>query len=142
MMFLGTERVLSATEKEMRRRMEAAAIHLVNSVREMISTPSRTVGSRTTRTGRTVKVLGPRGSDRSKPGEPPHKDYGTLRSSITWEVTVTPDRITARVGSPLAYSRYLELGTRKMAARPFLRRALAEQGDAIRAIIENGQTPQ
>ena len=41
----------------------------------------------------------------------------------------------ARIGTNLKYGLYLELGTRRMAARPYLRRALDETRDEIRALF-------
>lgn len=120
-------------------RVTAAAVHLVNRIKENISIPSRTVTYKQTHGGKTKKVLGARGSNRSKPGEFPHKDYGTLRASITCDVQEQGDKVVARIGSPLKYSLYLELGTRKMAARPFLRRTLKEEAESIRQIIEHGE---
>ena len=58
----------------------------------------------------------------SPPGDPPFKRTGTLQGAIRMS------RISARsyvigVGRKAYYARYLEFGTAKMAARPFLRRA-------------------
>lgn len=63
----------------------------------------------------------------SKPGEPPRKRTGTLQKSIAREVAVEDGgrSVVARVGTNVPYARPLEFGTRKMAARPFLRPALA-----------------
>lgn len=60
----------------------------------------------------------------SQPGEPPHADTGTLRKSIFWEVDET--ELKAIVGSPVHYSLHLELGTSRMAARPYMRITLQE----------------
>ena len=122
----------------MHMRMEAAAIHLVNSIKVNISVPSRTVTFKQGRGGKFRKVLGPRGSSRSKPGDFPNKDYGTLRQSITWDIRDDGDVVVARVGTPVGYSRHLEFGTSKMAARPFLRRTLKEETETIRQIVERG----
>lgn len=73
------------------------------------------------------------GSSRSSPGQPPYKQRGTLWQSIT--VAVDPASISAKVGSPLMYALYLELGTSKMAPRPFLRRALRESLGDVRRIL-------
>ena len=71
----------------------------------------------------------------SAPGNPPYKQQGHLRRSIAWEIVNRGEAITARVGTNLLYGRYLELGTRRMKARPFLRRALAQHQAAIRRIV-------
>ena len=42
--------------------------------------------------------------------------------------------IVARVGMNLRYGRLLELGTRKMSARPWLRRSLSKMTGFIRAV--------
>jgi len=47
-------------------------------------------------------------------------DTGRLRASYTHEVTAEEGFIVGRVGSDVRYSRYVELGTYKMAARPHL----------------------
>jgi HK97 gp10 family phage protein len=127
---------VAAVEKKARRNVEAACIHVQNQVRFLISTPSRTVtyAERMNRRGerKTKKILGKRGSNRSTAGNPPHKDTGTLRSSIAHQMEAGPSGL---VGSALAYARHLELGTKKMAPRPYLRRTLAQEKPAIVDII-------
>lgn len=61
----------------------------------------------------------------SLPGEPPNADTRQLDTNIHLE----PDRprMAIRVVSNAPYSEFLEYGTSKMAARPFLRRALLEK---------------
>jgi len=73
----------------------------------------------------------------SKPGEPPHKQTGHLRRSITHEV----DRVNlfARIGTNVEYGRYLELGTKRMAPRPWLRRALNEMTSKVKSILTTGK---
>lgn len=51
-------------------------------------------------------------------------DTGNLRRSITHDVETHDDVIIGQVGTPVHYGPYVELGTRKMAARPYLRPAL------------------
>ena len=84
----------------------------------------------TGRSGRSRKAKQVYGANPSKPGEPPRKQRGRLRSSVAVEVDV--DKASGRVGTSLKYGRYLELGTRKMAARPWLRRSLNETKAAIK----------
>lgn len=70
----------------------------------------------------------------SAPGEPPHKQTGRLLGSVAWEII---SNLVARVGTNInnpPYPRYLEFGTRKMAARPWLRRSLNEMVPFIRAV--------
>jgi HK97 gp10 family phage protein len=55
-------------------------------------------------------------------------DTGRLRSSITWEIVVEGTWIVGRCGTNVHYAVYLEMGTRRMRARPFLRPALAAAG--------------
>lgn len=57
----------------------------------------------------------------SAPGESPAVDTGALKASIAVEMD-TPVRAIVNVGAE--YGLYLELGTRWMAARPFLRPAV------------------
>jgi len=62
---------------------------------------------------------------RSQPGEPPRKQTGRLRASVTHEVDAAT--LTARVGTNVEYGKHLELGTKRgLAPRPWLRRALLE----------------
>jgi hypothetical protein len=146
-------------------RVQKAAIYLVGQIKELISVPSRSVKLREGRNGKIKKVLGARGDSRSKPGEPPHKDFGNLRGSIAFDFD--PATLTARVGSPSKVARWMELGTpggkiivaknKKVLAdgagnifgkrvkqgairpRPFLRRSLKDSKERIRQIIEHGE---
>jgi hypothetical protein len=79
------------------------------------------------------KSRGPRiyGATRSKPGEPPRKQFGHLRRMVMWEA----QGLWGRVGTNYLVGRWLELGTRLMAARPWLRRALKECQAQILALL-------
>jgi phage gpG-like protein len=68
-----------------------------------------------------VSIQGP---PRSSPGSAPHKDTGDLHDSITHEVDAST--MSARIGTDLDYGLFLEVGTSKMAARPWLRRSAME----------------
>lgn len=70
----------------------------------------------------------------SIPGEPPHVRTGALRNSVTHEVGDFEE--IARIGTNLPYGRHLELGTKHMPARPWLRRAFAETRAAVARIFE------
>lgn len=57
----------------------------------------------------------------SAPGQGPAVDIGRLRQSIT---ALKVEDGHWRVGTNVEYAPYLEFGTRKMAARPFMRPAV------------------
>lgn len=80
----------------------------------------------------------------SRPGQPPHKRTGILASSIAYEIHRAGDRITATVGSHVAYARRLELGfvgtdaagrNYNQAPRPFIRPTTKANAAAILAIL-------
>lgn len=54
------------------------------------------------------------------------KDTGELRRSIRLEFKESG--LTAQVSATVPYAKYVEFGTRKMAARPFMKNALQHQG--------------
>lgn len=65
-------------------------------------------------------------------------DTGNLRNSITHEQY---DENTEVVGTNVEYAPYVELGTHKMSARPFLRPAAeghsSEYADIIKNVLKN-----
>ena len=61
----------------------------------------------------------------SQPGQGPSVRTGRLRSSITWRLGEDAKGVYADVGTNVHYAPYVELGTSRMRARPFLRPALA-----------------
>lgn len=102
------------------------------------------------RGGRIVRNLGSRQLNRligltssrrqrfvaAPPGAYPGYRTGTLARSIRWvrpETLGTPMR--AAVGSNLTYARYLEFGTSRMAARPWLMRSALEARTGAAAVF-------
>ncbi|MEY5098720.1 MAG: hypothetical protein RJA36_1439 [Pseudomonadota bacterium] len=73
----------------------------------------------------------------SKPGEPPRKRTGTLQKSVGHEVfyDLRYDQVTVRAGTNVPYGRFLEYGTRKMAARPWLRPGMVEYLPRFRGVV-------
>ena len=69
----------------------------------------------------------------SAPGEYPHKQMGHLRRNIQMQM----DRAAraARVGTNVLYGKFLETGTSRMAARPWMSLAIAECIEGIKAIL-------
>lgn len=91
------------------------AQRLRNGVVEELSRPGT---GRTYRTG--YKTEPHRTHQASAPGDAPAVNTGRLRQSIT-ALRISP--LHWRVGTNVDYALYLEFGTRRMAARPFLRPA-------------------
>ena len=60
-------------------------------------------------------------------------DTGNLRNSITHAVESGEDAVY--VGTNVEYAPYVEMGTRRTAAQPFLRPAATEHGSTYRGIL-------
>jgi HK97 gp10 family phage protein len=68
---------------------------------------------------------------------------GRLRESIDYEITITDGVVEGHVGVRHGYyrthiARFLEFGTRKMVARPFLRPPLLQNKGRILKILQGG----
>ena len=61
-------------------------------------------------------------------------DTGNLRASITH--AVSPGEKAAYIGTNVEYAPYVELGTSKMQAQPFLRPAATEHGEEYRQVLK------
>jgi HK97 gp10 family phage protein len=70
----------------------------------------------------------------SHPGEPPNTDTGRLAQSIKFDFK--NGGTIGRVGTNLAYGRYLEFGTRRISARPWLSAAVTEASKEIGQIFK------
>lgn len=113
-----------------------AAVTVSRRAKELLSLPGTAVRSKGTKGGRKGSRI--TGAVRSAPGEPPRKQTGRLRASVTEEVD--PATLEARVGTNVKYGRFLELGTKKgIAPRPWLRRALAEMQSRIDQLLAGGE---
>lgn len=84
--------------------------------------------------GKTQFTVGYKTHRASAPGEAPAIDYGNLRSGISVEMT---GETTAMVGVAADYGAPLEFGTRKMAARPFMRPSVDAVQPAFEADLRN-----
>lgn len=67
----------------------------------------------------------------STPGKPPAVVTGRLRASITWRPGLDALSPYVDIGSAVLYAPYVELGTSRMAARPYLRPALEAARETI-----------
>lgn len=113
--------------KHVKRQIQKAAIHLSGAVKRNLNaqgTPKRVSNGPG---GPRYKNVNP-----SPPGGYPHKMLGDLQRSIAWEMVSEHE---ARVGTNIPYGKYLELGTVKMAPRPFLRMTIAAETTAMQAIL-------
>ena len=79
-----------------------------------------------------VYTRGGKTSQRSAAGEPPATDTGFLVNNIVLDIDV--DGLGANVESRADYSAFLEFGTSKMAARPFMQPALEANRAKIRRL--------
>lgn len=112
---------------EMRKRVTAGVTKLGNATEEYIkrsfrSGPQILVAKRGGKT-RGANKKERRAFARGKGGEPPFIQTGRLRRSITNEIIQEAEEVLLRVGTNVKYAAHLEFGTKKMAARPFLRPA-------------------
>lgn len=110
-----------ALRKKIEQGLQRAIVLYHNKVLEALNTPNTRVRVKRFR-GRGMRATYP---NPSKPGEPPRKRTGWLQRNVVYSI----DRATlsARVGvtQNARYGAYLEVGTSRMLARPFLRSTLA-----------------
>src|SRR4051812_33768153 len=117
------ERIRSGVTKN----ITAAGRAYMAELKQVLSVPGRTTTYRTTKSGKTVKLRGAKGSSPSAPGEAPHKQTGKLVRSMRGKLvrSATAYRVTLKG----AVSR--EYGTKKMAERPSLRPTLAKMKSSL-----------
>jgi HK97 gp10 family phage protein len=72
---------------------------------------------------------------KSSPGSPPGKLSGALRKSIRYKVTKEVNEYQGIVGSTDFKANWMEFGTSKMQARPYLLTTLQEKQNEIRRIL-------
>ena len=61
-------------------------------------------------------------------------DTGNLRGSITYEVDAAGNAVY--IGTNVEYAPYVELGTSRQNAQPFLRPAASEHGEQYRKVLK------
>src|SRR5262249_2265682 len=69
------------------------------------------------------------GPEPSAPGEAPHAQTSRLRSSVSFEADPSNDSV--RIVVPVDYAGYLEHGTSKMEARPFIQQVIDKNRNKI-----------
>ena len=82
-----------------------------------------------------VNSMPPGNGQPSAPGSPPNVQTGSLRASIDYTVQRVPAGVEGLLSSSSPYAQFLEFGTRKMAARPFMRPALAAASGQINRLL-------
>jgi hypothetical protein len=117
------DEIASKIKGTMLDRLDFAGITLMNEARDLISRSQP-------RSGKGARKVG---LDPSRPGTPPKRVTGTLHRSVFW--ALDRQRGKGRVGTPLKYGLFLELGTSKMAARPWMITALRNKREAIKRIL-------
>jgi len=130
---------LESTFRGMTTRLRPEVERVVKAYAQKIRSDAINSMRRSTPSGRTYKIKGKRKKARehraSAPGQPPAVDTGRLWSSITADFR--DDGLTGEVGPTVFYGKYLELGTSRMAPRPFMEPALEQNEPGfIRAVRE------
>lgn len=110
-----------------------AAMRALIRATESVRSEALTLILKTAKTGRIYR-RGRRRHQASAPGEAPASDTGTLVGRI--RTSYDSDNLVGTITASTAYAAPLEYGTARMAARPFLRPALANRLDAITADIQ------
>lgn len=146
------KQVMDKVEAQVQQNMDKAAILLQGEiVKSFGSPPSMPEGWKPSRSKKSAEKIW-RGKHHSTPGSPPFVQLGHLWRSITWS---SANKLTRLVGSSLkpdgilpggkpsgdgkhSYAWYLEYGTSKMAARPYLLPALRRLRGQLFRIIATG----
>ena len=103
----GMERLIQQEPQRVDRWLRGVAAVMVSDVKTMFNTGP---GGRSYRRGKKWHVA-------SSPSHPPNVDTGTLRASIR---SIPAGRLTYHIAAGTHYAPYLEYGTAKMAARPYM----------------------
>jgi HK97 gp10 family phage protein len=118
--------------------LEALHVGLKGAIDLMVADAKRAV-ARGPKTGR-IYMKGKNKSIRhqaSAPGEPPATDTGRLLNSIVGDAKVVGKQVQGYLDARTAYAGYLEFGTRRMAARPFMTPAVMKNRDRAIALMRD-----
>lgn len=123
--------------------MARAALFLHGKLLEVLNVPNtgerRKSRTRKTKSGRPASVtVYPHPS---APGEAPRKRTGWLQRNVKYELDRAGLRASVGVTRNAAYGIYLELGTARVAARPWLLSTLERHLDEVRALALSGGVP-
>jgi HK97 gp10 family phage protein len=131
-------RGVDALKRRMEQRGRAATARMQVALEEaatIVQSEAQRLVADPPKSGRVYVKSRPRRIHRaSAPGQAPATDLGNLIASIIVDRADLP-RGRIRIAATAAYAKHLEFGTRKMAPRPFLRRALREMRPRIVAVF-------
>lgn len=117
-----------------------AALHagMLGAINLMVADAKRAV-ARGPKTGR-IYMKGKNRSIKhqaSAPGEPPATDTGRLVNSIVGDAKVVGKQVQGFLEARTSYAGYLEFGTRRMAARPFMTPSVMKNRDRAIALMRD-----
>jgi len=132
------DQVYAALERRVRDAVRRSAVLLHTRSQQLVNKPTQKVRKKRQRT--TAK--GKKGSQYtahvgvSKPGEPPRTRTTHGREGIKLELA--SDGMSGKVGPSrnAQYMAFLQLGTRHIAPRPWLTKAISQAKPAIKALLE------
>jgi HK97 gp10 family phage protein len=127
------DRISAKLQQEIKEKLLEAMLVLEAEIKGLMKKGGRTASGFLTEGEKPGKV----GSFASKPGEPPRVQFDRLRGGITHEPLTTATMVlpVGRVGTNVEYGKYLELGTKNMAPRPFMRPGIKKAKPKIAAIF-------
>lgn len=118
--------------------IQRAAVHLHTRLLEVLNVSAQpyraTHPTRRTPSGRRASIT--RYRSPSQPGEPPRKRTGWLQRHVRYQPIRSQQVVRIGVAINARYGLYLEYGTRRMAARPWLRTTIVSELPRLRAIIK------
>ncbi len=130
-LYIDAAKFIGDLKKDLAKNLTKAGLYFVGKLREAVNRSQpykKYVGATTV----IYKGLSP-----SLPGEDPKKITGELQKSMAYKVDKAS--MILYVGSALDKAGYLQEGTSKMAARPFLTNTINKEKAAITSIILTGK---
>lgn len=126
------ESITKELERDLQGRIDAGVLNGLRALALIAQGHAQQAVLHGPKTGRIYK-RGARTHRASAPGEAPANDFGFLAQSLKIEVT---QKLVVDLRALAPYAVHLEYGTRKMAARPFLRPAAEKAGQRSREIFD------
>jgi hypothetical protein len=132
--------VLAEMQRRQADNLARAVVWYHSKLLEVLNVPNtgQRVFSRTRRTPSGRRASSTVYPNPSRPGEPPRKRTGWLQRNVVY--TLDRQKLTGTVGVTInaKYGLYLELGTRRMAARPWFLATLRRYTPQISNLLRGG----